>query len=319
MILNIINHRNQLLTCSEHPVVSLLKYINRYDNICLCNSLNFQRVNFTEYKGSECDKELNWLFDCIYSLYGVKVITNKIPDIQNTKELIVDQLLQGMPVLIFINAYWCPWVMAYKKGKLTPHYVLIVGYNSEGYLCLDMMIDSCECLPYYDFDAGAKEIFIFEVLEKPTVLLQDKVKFLSQSLYRVSVKSNNMFNNILRFSEEIASTFDINNEIHGYEPYKYAPIFTWLKAVCTARLKYGIVLKDIGEAYYTDVFQTQINQLNRLSNEWKHIIIMLFKAVYSNNKKRIYNNIAERLKDLSDIEKKTFYEINCNYNMLLNY
>lgn len=199
--------------------------------------------------------------------------------------------------------------MAYKKGKLTPHYILIVGVNKNGFICQDMMLEGKEILPFDDFRKGIKELLLFDVLEEGNTSIHNKIDFMKKGLYRISNEKYDIYDNMRGFADKINNYFDINLEIEGYEPYKYAPIFTWLKGVAVAREKYACVLSKLQSEMKNSEIDSYRKTFMGLSKEWRHIIIFLFKAVYSNNTELIYRNIAKKIYELSDIEKNIVNEL----------
>lgn len=307
--MNINIPKNNLYTCSEYPIVLFLKYINRYSDLLWCSSLNFSLNDFSDYIGIDSDQDVQWLLESLYNIYNIKINHTSIQDFSSIQREICNQLNKGTPVIVFINAYWCPWLMAYKKGKKTPHYIMISGMTEQAFVCNDMMIDTSEYLPFQDFREGAQELITFEVLPYKQQECIDIMKHVLNALLRIRNEKNDIYTNMNIFANSMHESFDIHNSIQGYEPYKYAPLFTWLKGISTAREKYSLLLDELVTVYSIEELKRYVPCFMNISKEWRHISIMLFKSVYSNNAQRIYNNIEKIIKGLSDTEKKAVDEI----------
>ncbi|HDR3523482.1 BtrH N-terminal domain-containing protein (plasmid) [Bacillus cereus] len=311
MKLNIINTTDRLLTCFEHPIANIINYYNRDYTMMFETCWNFSENILLNYEGVHSSCELGWLIENVELNTGISFKVKEALDFNLICKEIVFELEQGRPVIAYVNTYWCPWLLAYQKNH-TPHYILIVGIDidRQEFYCIDMMSTSMEVLPFINFNKGMKEYFTFDILDKPRISKQEIYNNLMKAIDRIDgTYQYNMFANMAIFTDKIRRGFDIKSEIKGYDPYKFAPIFTWLKGIGTARKKFTYVLNFIDKNNEIKLFSEFTESFHLVYNKWTHIILMLFKAVYSSNPQKLYGTLANKLDDIRIQEEKISYKL----------
>lgn len=220
-------------------------------------------------------------------------------------EVLVKELLQGNPVIVFVDAFYCPWSGVYKKGPL-PHYCLLTGYDEETktVLCADPYFMKGQApWPIEELKEGIKHYYLLRVSEpifgfehwKSDVLLCAKEK-----------NDNQVFDSMMKLKNEIISDKKFIEELRHQNDHYSFELFYIMKYIGHSRYNHAEFLRYV--ALHQDEAEFLIEAAKYLEQAaviWKKIGLVFTKLAYLNSSERIeksLSGISEKM------EQAIFYE-----------
>ncbi len=139
MKLDITPCMNASYNCLDVLILTLAKHWQLEHRMMFADSWRFKyskvspdaaSVSFEEVLNvSELVEQRN-IEDALHKYHGLIVRRNEMPDLQRAKGLIKQELAEGFPVAIGVDAFHCHWSAAFRKYHLE-HFCLAVGIDDE--------------------------------------------------------------------------------------------------------------------------------------------------------------------------------------------
>ncbi|MBS5825389.1 MAG: C39 family peptidase [Clostridium argentinense] len=309
MLLEVSNVTDFYLSCFQQPLATTISYFNRDYLLMYTTAWNFSETFLHAFNGIESNVEMYSTLGAIEKYIGIKSYINIITDYELVIEGIKKELENGNPVVAYMNPYWCTWSSSYQLGRATHHYVLIIGYEETHFWCYDMRSTGPEKLTYEAFKMGSKEYITFRLEKQPTFDINQLKINICHEMNLFNNDNYNMFKNMISFAERMKNKFNITEEIDGYIPYKFAPIFTWIKEICVSRRKMVFLYEYISNFEKNLDNKLWCEQFEDLYKEWYSIRLALFKSISSTKSSRIYENIYNRIISIEAKERLLFDDI----------
>lgn len=290
------------LSCYEDLLISMSIYLKRDYRVAFCEAWGFE---FTEDDKNillgECfSNGQSKIVQHIKKYCGISFVNPNIAR-KDFEKNIKKELLQGKPVAIGLDLFWCPWSHQYQRNH-DKHYLLVIGKISNGFICLETVLNSGEyILPYNYFVNGCFEIAKFKIstpsiINDYSVHLRSSVDGLSN---RLNIKSMNKFiakfENNFNFEKEFKDFENIGAEV----PITHRTIF-----INGGRLLFTQYLKFINEFINNSDLEKIIQDIEITATKWNTVKAILFKSYYTyfdNVKQRKITNL---LHDIANNEKK---------------
>lgn len=234
-------------------------------------------------------------------------------------EIITEELSLGVPVIIYMDLYYCAWSEFHKK-KHADHFILVIGmeYNKD-LICLDpFMSNAIYILPYENFAASysIKGIFSNDYNFK-------KVNTFRLTCSKDTSVSSLLVNTAKRVMED--KMFDkITAYIKVFEDYK-----SFYSKIIGTNIKLNDFYVDLGTISDTrkDFLKTVRYECDyagsRMLKEikedfaqivalWDNICLISYKAYYIKQESRVADmcaNIQEKLYHVIDLESNVAHKL----------
>lgn len=308
MLIHVSNINDRYLSCFEHPLALCLSILGKDYRLFFVTSWNFSNRFLIDFTNTKSNMEMQMKIDAIQSYLGIKFKYNQ------NQSMMLDQIKKELDnqktVIIHMNSVYCSWLTSYQTDIPTHHYILIIGYTDNSFLCLDMNSTSPEVLSYDDLMDGCIEYMFYSENEYTPKTLS--AKDILDTLNRFSSNEYQMCNNIKQFSYYIGAEFDIQKEIKGYEPFKYAPFFTWIKGICASRMNYKRFLEWMIQAcILRGEYIAVLEGLNNIYKRWYHIIMCLIRCVYYQDAKNKFAAISRDIAEVAELENEVLCQLKC--------
>lgn len=299
-MVDITNIKDVYLSCFEHPLALCLKALGKDYCMFFITSWNFSEnflINFTDTKSNI---EMQLKLDAIERFLGIHFEFHK--DKSNLIDRVKKEIDAKKTVIVHMDSAYCNWLTSYQSKMSTHHYFLIIGYVDNYFLCFDMKNDAPEKIAYDDFLKGCIECMFYNEtnIKKEQISARNIYEYLST----FSSNEYQIYDNIKYFANYVKNQFTIDSVINGYEPFKYAPFFTWLKGICTSRMNYKrfleiMIQKNIIKAECELV----IEGLTEIYNKWYHVIMCFVRCVYCDDVEDKIYEIGNDIEEIAELEK----------------
>ena len=192
------------------------------------------------------------------------------------KSIIENYTDNGRPIAIQLDAFNCPWNIAYKKVHFN-HYILTLGYESGLLLCqdpfcyinkveLDQEMQSYIGCDYYTYN-------IFDKIE----MLPEERKTMLQDAARLYI-TNRTYEAISNFANDLTKQMDYFSNIRLLSPVIMNPFFIKLKSLVSDRLNLLLFLEDITAVLPND-FILVVNEFRKIAKYWQDTYLLMVKTM----------------------------------------
>lgn len=216
---------------------------------------------------------------------------------------IKEELESGRPVLLLIDAYWCPWLTAYQVRHLLHDFILI-GMNHDALIGTDSYYsqDRVE-LPLELLKQGAVSASLYRL--GPRQKTCDVKEILKEFIHQFCSVSS--LENLELFQEDMR---DLTFFQEIQEPYEESSFYLWFDRYRNNRRKIPMLLKWLQRQSSLYDLSRCISVSEKLYLEWVYLHKLLLKA----NLSRQYAgktavNIQEHLKNLLHFERSLWEEL----------
>lgn len=278
-------------------------WVFRFDEDKSSNKPFWKRLFTPELVNSHMQLELH---------HGLRLLECPYEGMDIFLEILKKELQKGNPVIVFVDAYYCPWSGVYRKGKL-PHYCLLTGYNEEEetVLCADPYFMQGQApWPVSELKDGIGHYYLIRVTEpvfemkhwKRDVLLCAKDKF-----------DNNVFESMNKLKEEIVSDKTFITELRKQNDMYSFELFYIMKYIGHSRYNHAEFLRYVAEKIDDAAELVEAAEyLEQASEIWKKIGLIFTKMAYLTNDVRIeksLSGISEKMEEAIGLEEDAAHVI----------
>ncbi|OGI07982.1 MAG: hypothetical protein A2Y40_06630 [Candidatus Margulisbacteria bacterium GWF2_35_9] len=233
--------------------------------------------------------------------HGITMVGTSLINIDYLKYY-VNQNISFSPIIISLNAYDCPWSLAYKKYKID-HHIMITGMNKDLFLCVDSYFaeNGILLLPFSLLSDWSGDTAIFQ-LHQSKQLNRD---YIQQVINAVDyVKMTNMINHLGMFKAEMTSLETYDNEISNKKNDYYAvPLINKVHRMSTSRkcflrgLQY--ICNNLG---HRDLFEKSICSFESCINSYMVLENTIIRQMLKQTVDK--DIIREKIESIIEKEKK---------------
>lgn len=294
--------------CYDGIIYSVLKYYGHEYEFYNINYLyfNYFIINNDKIIFKKENKHRSHILRKFYDI-NIEFIEKKE---ENKLFEVVQQEIKNSPIGIFIDPFVCNWSPFFNKVH-SIHILLIVGYDSKNYICLDMSSKQKQYIKIkYD-------LLNLHFIKYFTFKLGDKETIDNNKLFHELEKRTNEFNQDINFQKDLL--FHELRNIKNYEitgkDLQVSPILIGLSEIAEDRGNFIIFLKRLEERFQI-VFLDEICNLFELSKKFflilkalltKYLMTGLINEAYLRNTVNdIFDadkKIVENLKKILELEK----------------
>jgi hypothetical protein len=234
------------------------------------------------------------------SLTGVEVC-RRLNDgsLSVMKRTIQSYTEKGLPVGIQLDAYECPWNVAYKHVHFH-HYVLALGYQDGILFCQDPFcyIDKIALHADAQLKIG-RDYYTYKIHNTKELHPNERIILLKESIrYYLSSKS---YENIVCFANEIPFQREYFEELRKQQPIIVTPFFIKWKSIVSDRINFLSFLQCCASKM-PDKFIALVNAYRILAKYWNDTYLLWIKTISRSINLDALKTLKQRLLELADKE-----------------
>jgi len=231
-------------------------------------------------------KILKW--DHMENYHGMKFTTHMDKTAEEALDIIQNQLGLEFPVCIDLNlGHWC----------------LVIGIDKDDLYCLDMFFNQYN--GRFSITNFKKEFsgnyVILSVLQNEIPEIDWKL-ILKNVTDKLSTEC--VFKNIRSFADEMASSFDICEEVKGYENDIWqVPLFSQLQNIVSNRINFANALRYIAKKCNEEILYRIADSVEKAGVMWSTIRGMLVKSYFMPNLQALIPKISTKIYEVASFEE----------------
>lgn len=246
-------------------------------------------------------------YENMLKYHGVRITDIDVKeDSEKALELIKSSLATEMPVLVYVDPFWCPWDLQYQKihERGSGHTLIVTDVTEDGIYMADPYFDRYDMLmPYSNFAEG--------ILTVSNIVAEKKVQMSDEELYQglseslLDVKKKGTVGDFIQLYKNFYACEDIHNEVRGYNFYLYSPVFVHFMLINQGICYYAAALQKL--ASYLEVKDENLQRLGEelweVGHKWSNFRYEMKVNFFSERK-------TQRKRDaLNEKMRKAVYKI----------
>jgi len=234
-------------------------------------------------------------------------------------EVIEEELSLGLPVIIYIDLYYCAWSDFHKK-KHADHFVLAIGIeNNKDLICLDPFMSNSRYVlsnenftasysikEKYSNDYNFKKINTFRLIDfedtsVSSILVNTAKRVVEDNMFDKIKTYINVFKDYKSFYSKIISTNIKQNDF-------YIDLWTILEN----RKDFQKAVKYEYDYSGSKLFKEIEEDFAQIVAIWDNICLISYKAYYFEQERRVadmYANIQEKLYNVIELETNAAHKL----------
>ncbi len=313
--------------CVDDAIATCAKYINVPYEMMYFDALKIRYINSEEKERVSIGEKV-----VTENLFEGNSFANNLKEYtgmtlkeysNNNKEEIIDivktKIENKMPVILLMDAYWCPWDWRYKEIKNGGHALIINGINFEKktLYCID---------PYYQKSNLSLEFEMFlqgctNIVTIQYESLNKQINVIDILLEKISVSSRkDTMDDMLNLAQDITNNFKIENEILNYsseekisldELKNRIPLIESFLKISNNLQRFAVLLKYImnERLFVENELVILIDKLIYISEKWDMMRYMLLKQVVLNQTEDISIFIPKKILSVCEEENEILNQI----------
>ena len=284
--------RNQFYDCLSANLITIASYKKKDYYMWFSNRLNFGYLQQEE------------VWNILRDYHGITKYEGKFSSASDFISYIKEELSQDNPIMLATDIYNCPWNVYYKK-RHNFHYILIIDYTKDAFICLDPFFSS---LPqkffFHELDTNIKCIVL-----KFGPQHESLYESLFYLIYFLSLYANKMIVGDLDTNlvfKVFSNTERIENEYDTYGMYGI-PAVKLLASLDNNRECFIEMLKQIQTLFRININEF-IDRINNISLRLRILRIKILRAALDKNKWDIVNDNYAVFDDITQNEKMLVLE-----------
>lgn len=309
---NIIPIKKEHYNCFDCVIASLAQAWNFEFRLMYANHWGFKYKPYNEMEdlsfGARLKPGWNGVPKTLLKKnHGLYLKWHKMNCCEDTLNLLSKELSENRPVAIYIDAFFCPWNLAYGKYHID-HVCLVINIDEQKKIlkCIDPF--SSDKIEYLYLDSHVKYIdkCCTILLKNNTKALIDWKMVFLKSISRQFSMNNNIgsFKMMHKFAEDLSKYLNIEKELSGCEDIFAAPIIIRLKQIQASRQNFADLIGYISEVNHITQLEVFRNRFLKLSDEWTTVRNLLVRAFMVPNSKNTILKISDKVIDISIDEEK---------------
>jgi len=240
--------------------------------------------------------------------HGLAIQKQEITTFEDFRCVLKEELSNGNPVAVCVNAYYCPWSGVYQKYPLL-HFCSLVAYDEDKdeVMCADpYFMRDIRPWPMQMLKAGLYHYYLFRVV-KPVKDLSDWRK--DVLLCAQDKIENHAFEQMIDMKDEILHDKNFLEELRMQNDQYSFELFYQMKYIGHSRYNHAEFLRYVAAripAPQGTELTISAEHLEQASILWKKAGLLFTKLAYLNNHRNIQKSItgiAERMDECIHLER----------------
>lgn len=311
MCLDVKPVHDEAWSCLEDLIISAASWLGYDYQLMFSEAWNFifqpSQVNPTATLGERLHEGEDRSWQLLDRYHGIHLVTDTTITAADACKVIKDELSRKLPVIVYINAFWCPWTNVYQKSYFT-HTCLAIGSDDthDELICIDpYTTKNVERLAMHNFNEGFEKYAVFDIKNGTVADIQCRTIFADAAKRMLdSVNNINSFNMMTSFADAIEKSLDLAVETQGNSDLLKSLLYERLKYLCRRRLQFSQLLKYLVAGGYLKDAATLIEGFNRAAQLWEIIRNILIKSYYLPERQPMQIKAANRIREAAAHEEK---------------
>lgn len=302
--------------CFQDLIISTMIYLGLPYQLTFSESMGF---NFVQHDRNDligkCIVNNKYTsLDLLRGYHGVLLTKSTLPSSKEVYDNILNELQQGLPVIIYLSSYWNLWGNPHAYQTIdSAHYCLVSGIDKDHLICVDPTFGKkVKSLPFKNFFEGNNGVFFTFKRVEPEIE-NTKDVFLR-------VINNVLFNNhYLAFydlANAIESQESLRHEFEGFHDFWASDFFQGIDTLLFSRLYFRKSIEFLSQIIDDDSLNTNMTQLinccEQLSNGWEIVqkmIIRDYLDLEPVNQNRSIQKMSNAIKKNAELEEQLVQEL----------
>lgn len=186
----------------------------------------------------------------------------------------INTLLQGGPLFIIFDLFWCKWTRHYQRNHTT-HIIIIISHSQDnnGFYCVDTNFSNqIELLDYDNLNKGYLAHVLFSVQKINNI---DTLYYFKDSINYL--KQQHFCKDILSFNNSLKDNFNYKQEFDAIDAFD-VPLIREFYLIKGGRLAYNLFLEYIHNKLNNIDLTMPINLLSDSINDWDTLLNIIQKS-----------------------------------------
>lgn len=293
------------MDCFTDSLVNVAAWLKREYALAFSDSWSFDfkpvDPDSPDLLGNRIARGKDSIIDIIHALCGIGFA---FPNTENSQEILAiirSQLAKGLPTIIDIDSFWCPWHNEYQKLH-SPHFCMAMGIDDENNIfCADpILTPRINILHRSQSMNGCSKCVTFTIAEPKEevdygIFFEDAVKRLFQI---------DMFNKIRAFADEFENSLNYAEEFKNFKISAfYVPMHRRISYISGGRVLFSIFSNYIAERTNRSELRNVRNELKKVTFKWDMVKGLLTKCYYDQFDRKTQYKIADIIRKIADEEE----------------
>ncbi|SDD55442.1 hypothetical protein SAMN05428987_5273 [Paenibacillus sp. CF095] len=292
----------RLWDCFESLIVSICVWKERNFHLMDIGSWSFS-FQHPDVRGIENIIDSNdAILSNLYNYHGIKLYSPpNLKDPEIALLIIKEQLSRGLPVILYLNTFWCPWDRNYLKSN-SIHACLITGISTSGneIECMDAWYDLPQTT--LTIEEYLKAYFSIEIIhfqdEKKYPQIHD---FLYSTVENV-LKTGGVIDNIRMFADSLGEV-NLKDYLTSYRSNPWGcHLIKELNKIQRYRLRFSKLLSFLYEIDNQTIDNEVICSFNTISFQWETLKNSLIKSIFARQGDQMLDQVALQIHSIADSE-----------------
>ncbi|WP_110460823.1 BtrH N-terminal domain-containing protein [Ruminiclostridium sufflavum] len=295
------------LNCFEDILVTMASHYKAEYRLAFSDAWGFEfkpsNVSDSSLLGERIGNDVRNITGLLYKYSNINVVRI---DTENPTELlgvIKEYLAQEIPLGLFIDAFWCPWLQGRYQRVHDAHHCLIIGMDEQNnFNCLDTALNlNISTLPYNDYINGCKNCVKYEFVKSD--IKPDYLGILNESIKNLNKKK--FYKDIKIFADEFKDKFDFSAEYRSFNlDVWYVLIDRNLRLIASGRTLYAQFIELISDKLHSDKLLDIKYELQKIASNWNKIRGILTKGYRKGSNDNVKGKVYSLLNEISNFEEE---------------
>ncbi|MGG3282146.1 hypothetical protein [Paenibacillus solani] len=267
--------------CFQDLIISTMIYLGLPYQLTFSESMGF---NFVQHDRNDligkCIVNNKYTsLDLLRGFHGVLLSKSTLQSSEEVYDIILNELRQDMPVIIYLSSYWNLWGNPHAYQTIdSAHFCLVSGIDKDHLMCVDPTFGKeMKSLPFKNFFEGNNGVcFTFKRVEP-------EIKDTKDVFLRVinNVISNNNYLALYDLANAIESQENLRHEFEGFHDFWASDFFQGIDTLLFSRLYFRKAIEFLSQIIDDNPISAKMPQLisccEQLSNGWEIVQKMIIR------------------------------------------
>lgn len=222
-------------------------------------------------------------------------------------EKVIDMELfkMNMPILLYIDAYYCSWTKVYQKESYMHTCLLIGKQSNKTYISIDPYTNlKYNQISLEEIRKGCSGYAVFRKMEPQKTLSCEQLLRHQLNIMSKKINGNNRLEMMKLFANDIEQHFHLNDELDGNENLLKVMLFERLKFLSRRRRQFSTLLRYMNRTYGVSIMLQLAEKFDDVANKWETVRNTMIKLCFSEKMDELRIRALKRILDASNSESE---------------
>lgn len=225
----------------------------------------------------------------------------------NKLEKIIDTELfsRNSPILLYIDAYYCPWTKVYQKESYMHTCLLIGKQDGETYISIDPYTNlKYNPISLEKVRKGCSGYAVFRKIVPQKIMSTNQLLRHQLNIMSERINGKNKIEMMKLFANDIEQHFNLDNELEGNNNLLKAMLFERLKFLSRRRRQFSSLLRYMNRAYGVPKMLRLAEKFDDAASKWETVRNTMIKLSFSKNMDDLRKRALKRILVASEHERE---------------